>query len=163
MLEYVSRNTRRKDYDDNMKKYERQLKVPYYMLFQPDVIELTLYRHTGKKYVSVKPNEHERYAIGELELEVALLDDWVRYWFRGELLPLPAELLGQLQAANRRAEQAEQQREHAERQREHAEQQREQAERLLEQERADRAALEAELARLRQELQGPKPRRNNHK
>ncbi|MBI3411246.1 MAG: hypothetical protein HY040_23165 [Planctomycetes bacterium] len=30
MLEYVSKNTRRKDYDDNFDKYERDLKVPYY-------------------------------------------------------------------------------------------------------------------------------------
>src|SRR5262249_35568661 len=42
MLEYVSKNTKRKDYDDNMDRYEHQLKVPYYLLFQPDVQELTL-------------------------------------------------------------------------------------------------------------------------
>ena len=50
-------------YDDNVQKYEHDLKVPYYLLFQPDVQELTLYRHTGRKYVSVKPNAAERYAI----------------------------------------------------------------------------------------------------
>ena len=92
MLEYVSNHNKRKDYDDNMDKYERQLKVPYYMLFQPDVQELTLYRHNRRKYVSVKPNEEERHPIPELDLEVALLDGWVRFWFRGELLPLPGEL-----------------------------------------------------------------------
>src|SRR5579864_1372709 len=32
MLEYVSKSNRRKDYDQNMTKYERQLKVPYYLL-----------------------------------------------------------------------------------------------------------------------------------
>src|SRR5262249_18162449 len=64
----------------------------YYLLFQPDVLEMSLYRHTGKKYVSVKPGARDRCAIEELELEVALHDDWVRYWFRGKLLPLPAEL-----------------------------------------------------------------------
>ena len=92
MLEYVSKNTKRKDYDDNMDKYEHKLKVPYYLLFQPDVQELTLYHHSGRKYASVKPNEHGRLAIPELEMEVAILDEWVRFWFRGELLPLPAEL-----------------------------------------------------------------------
>jgi Uma2 family endonuclease len=163
MLEYVSRNTRRKDYDDNMQKYERELKVPYYLLFQPDVLELTLYRHNGTKYVSVKPNENDRYAIAELELEVALLDGWVRYWFRGELLPLPAELLRQVQTATRRAEEAERQRDQAERQLGQAERQRDQAERLLEKERADREAIAAELARLKQELEGQKRGRNNHR
>src|SRR5260370_11295822 len=44
MLEYVSRKSKRKDYDDNMHKCEHELKVPYYLLFQPDVEELTLYR-----------------------------------------------------------------------------------------------------------------------
>lgn len=96
MLEYVSRFSKRKDYDDNLERYERDLKVPYYLLFQPDVLEMTLYKHNGRRYVSVKPNEHDRYAIPDLELELALLDDWVRYWFRGELLPLPADLLKQV-------------------------------------------------------------------
>jgi Uma2 family endonuclease len=106
-LEYVSKSNKRKDYDDNMRKYEHELKVPYYLLFQPDVAEMSLYRHTGKKYVSVKPNARERCAIEELELDVALHGDWVRYWFRGELLPLPDELQQQRDQALARAEQAE--------------------------------------------------------
>src|SRR5262249_41668543 len=57
MLEYVSRSSKRKDYDDNMDRYEHELKVPYYLLFQPDVLEMTLYKHTGTRYRSVKPNE----------------------------------------------------------------------------------------------------------
>lgn len=107
MLEYVSKNSKRKDYDENRDRYEHELKVPYYLLFQPDVREMSLYRHTGKKYVSVKPNARDRLALDELELEVALHDDWVRYWFRGELLPLPAELQRQRDQALRRAEEAE--------------------------------------------------------
>jgi Uma2 family endonuclease len=102
MLEYVSKNTKRKDYDDNFNKYERQLKVPYYLSFQPDVCELTLYRHNRRRYVSVKPNGHERLALPEVELEVAILGEWVRFWFRGELLPLPAELQRDLDETLRR-------------------------------------------------------------
>lgn len=49
MLEYVSKSNSRKDYDDNMRKYEHELKAPYYMLFVPDEQELTLYRHTGER------------------------------------------------------------------------------------------------------------------
>jgi hypothetical protein len=71
--------------------------VPYYLVFYPDNQELTLYRHNGRKYVTVRPNAQGRYAIRELEMEVALLDGWVRFWFRGELLPLPADLLRQLE------------------------------------------------------------------
>ena len=33
VLEYVSKNNKRKDYDDNFDKYERDLKVPYYLTF----------------------------------------------------------------------------------------------------------------------------------
>jgi Uma2 family endonuclease len=92
MLEYVSKHTERKDYEDNFQKYERELKVPYYLLFHPDDQELILFRHTGRKYVVVKPNEHGRYAIPELDLEVAVHEGWVRFWYRGQLLPLPADL-----------------------------------------------------------------------
>jgi Uma2 family endonuclease len=96
MLEYVSKSNKRKDYDDNMQKYERELKVPYYLLFFPDGQDLTLYHHNKRKYVSVKPNANDRLAIPELELEVALLNGWVRFWYQGELLPLPAEMQQEL-------------------------------------------------------------------
>jgi hypothetical protein len=99
VLEYVSKGNRRKDYDDNMRKYEHELKVPYYLLFIPDMQELTLYEHTGERYLSVTPDEHGRYAILKLELAVALHGGWVRYWFRGELLPLPADLQALLDEA----------------------------------------------------------------
>src|SRR6266446_593993 len=60
MLEYVSRNNRRKDYEDSFDKYERDLKVPYYLVFYADDQELTLYHHNGKKYSTVKPNRQDR-------------------------------------------------------------------------------------------------------
>jgi hypothetical protein len=101
VLEYVSKSNSRKDYDDNMRRYEHELKVPYYMLFVPDEQELTLYRHVDDHYVSVAPDENGRYAIAELELAIGLLEGWVRYWFRGELLPLPADLLRSLKDAQR--------------------------------------------------------------
>ena len=57
-----------------------------------------LFRMKDDRYSAVPPNAAGRRAIPELELEVALLDGWVRYWFRGELLPLPGDLLRQLNA-----------------------------------------------------------------
>src|SRR5262249_284516 len=36
VMEYVSAASRRKDYEDSFRKYERDLKVPYYLLFYPD-------------------------------------------------------------------------------------------------------------------------------
>lgn len=93
VMEYVSKHNKRKDYDDNFERYEKELKVPYYLLFYPDGEEMTLFRLGEKKYVAVRPNAAKRYAIPDLELEVALLGGWVRYWFRGELVPLPGDLL----------------------------------------------------------------------
>src|SRR5262245_23913656 len=61
MLEYVSKSNKRKDYDDNFDKYEKELKVPYYLIFYPDDQELSLYTTHAGKYVSVQPNRHGRY------------------------------------------------------------------------------------------------------
>lgn len=176
VLEYVSKETKRKDYDDNMRKYERELKVPYYLLFYPDAQELTLYHHNGRRYVSVKPNSRQRYPIKELELEAALVDGWVRFWFRGELLPLPADLQQELnetrreligerqarQAAEQRSEEERQARQAAEQRSEEERQARQAAEQRSEEEHQARQAAEQELARLRAEMQQMK-RRRNHK
>jgi Uma2 family endonuclease len=141
VLEYLSKSNKRKDYEDSYRKYERELKVPYYLLFYPDDEELTLYIHNGKRYVSVKPDEGERYAIPELELELALRDGWVRYWFRGKLLPLPAELQRELDDTRRQLEDTNRQ---------------------LAEERRARQMAEDELSRLRAQMEQLK-RRNNHK
>jgi len=106
VLEYVSKSNRRKDYDDNMRKYEHELKVPYYLMFVPDQQELTLYRHTSGRYISVAPNAQGRYAIKELEIEVGLLDGWVRFWHQGKLLPLPGDLLNDLESTQRQLTEA---------------------------------------------------------
>jgi len=103
VLEYVFKNSERKDYDDSFYKYEQELKVPYYLIFHPEEQELTLFRHTKRKYVSVKPNEHGRLALSELKLEMGLLGEWCRFWYRGELLPLPADLLRRAEEAEQRA------------------------------------------------------------
>ncbi|HEV3259236.1 MAG TPA: Uma2 family endonuclease [Gemmataceae bacterium] len=112
VLEYVSNHIKRKDYEASFDKYERDLKVPYYLVFYPEQQELTLYRHTGKKYVSVKPNKHGRYPIPQLTLELALHDGWVRFWYEGELLPLPADFQRALDEAERRAAEEKQRADH---------------------------------------------------
>src|SRR5262249_33068267 len=94
--------------------------------------ELTLYRHTGEKYVTVVPDGNGRCALPQLEMEVALLDGWVRFWFRGELLPLPADLLREVQAMREQLRHAE---------------------RLVEQEKQARLAAEARADSLAKELE----------
>jgi Uma2 family endonuclease len=91
-MEYVSPSTRRKDYEDNLPKYE-VLRMPYYLIFEPEMKEIVLFRLNRRRTLqSVKPNAAERYAIPEIELEIGLYDGWMRYWFRETMLPLPAEL-----------------------------------------------------------------------
>lgn len=153
-MEYVSKNHRRKDYDQSLRKYEQELKVPYYLLFYPDHQELTLYHLEGERFRSVKPNEQGRYAVPELELEVALHDRWVRYWYRGELLPLPAELQQELDDARQKIEQ-QKRRADVEARRADEIQQR------LDAELQARRDLERELAELRSALGRQAPRRDD--
>jgi Uma2 family endonuclease len=110
-LEYVSKHNKRKDYEDSFHKYERELKVPYYLLFYPDNQDLTLFHLRGRKYQSVPANDAGRHAIPELEIELALLDGWVRYWYQGELLALPAELERERDQARAEAAQERQEKE----------------------------------------------------
>ena len=117
VMEYVSNSSERKDYVETMQKYEVELKVPYYLLFYPDNQELSLFRHDGTRYVTVLPDEAGRCAVPELEMAVSLTDGWARFWCRGEMLPLPGELLRDLDRANgeaarqkRRADEAERER-----------------------------------------------------
>ncbi len=131
VLEYVSKSSVRKDEEVNYAKYEQELQVPYYLLFYPDADELTLFKLKDGKYSTALPNEQGRYAISELELEVALLGKWMRYWFRGELVPLPGDLLKERNAAVQERNAAVQERNA---------------------ERAARLVAEAELAKLREEL-----------
>jgi Uma2 family endonuclease len=131
VLEYVSKQNRRKDYEDNFEKYEQELRVPYYLLFYPDNEEMTLFRMGAKGYAAVAPNATGRVAVPELELEAGLLGEWVRFWFRGELLPLPGDLLVERDVAR---------------------EQRDEARLERDAERQARLAAEAEIAKLREEL-----------
>lgn len=168
VLEYVSKTNHRKVYEDNFAKYERELKVPYYLVFHPENQELTLYRHNGKKYVTVKPNRQGRYPIRPLEMEVAIREGWVRFWYRGELLPLPDELQKELdqtkthlEQAAQRAEAAAQRGEEAVRRAEEAIRQAEEATRRASDIQARLEQAERELAQLRGAGQPP-PTRNRH-
>ncbi len=93
VFEYQSKSNSRKDYQQSYDKYEIELKVPYYLMFHPDEQELTLFRFNKRtgKYASVLPDDEGRYAIRELDLTIALLEGWARYWWKGKLLPIPME------------------------------------------------------------------------
>jgi Uma2 family endonuclease len=161
VLDYVSKHNRRKDYDDNFDKYEKGLKVPYFLRFHAETKDLTLYHHTGKKYTPVRPNGHGRYPVPDLEIEVGLREGWVRFWFRGQLLLLPAEILRELdklrQAAQQESHRPEQEKQRADEARQRADQLQE----LLERERQERLAADRELKQLRAQARPNRKRRPN--
>jgi Uma2 family endonuclease len=152
MLEYVSKYNKRKDYEDSFRKYERDLKVPYYLVFYPDAQELTLYRHTGRKYVAVPPDEQDRHPLSQLELEVGLQDGWVRFWYQGQLLPLPADLQHELEEARKEAAREKRRATRARHRAEEAVRRAELEKHRAEQEAARRRAAEREVAELRARL-----------
>ncbi|MCE9531243.1 MAG: Uma2 family endonuclease [Planctomycetes bacterium] len=159
VLEYVSKYNKRKDYEDNHKHYETALKVPYFLLFFPDSQDLTLYRHNGKKCVSVPPDNHGRHPIPDLEMEVGLLNEWLRFWYKGEFLPLPGDMQRELDEI--RHELAVQKR-RSERETKRADQEKlraDEVEQAMNKEREARLTAERELEELRARLAArpPKP------
>jgi Uma2 family endonuclease len=86
-LEIVSPSNRG-EYTEKRELYEQKLKVPYYLIYDPEAapLQLCLYRHDGTEYQIVRPNEHGRYPIQEIDLEIGLIDGWARLWFEGELV-----------------------------------------------------------------------------
>jgi len=95
VLEYVSDDPD-KDYEKNFQRYQSIFKIPYYLIFDPDQQSLLLYRLRDGRYMPVEPDAKGRIPIQRLELEIGLLDGWVRFWFRGELIPVTAELRDQM-------------------------------------------------------------------
>ena len=160
VLEYVSKSSRRKDYEESFRKYERELKVPYYLLFYPDNQELTLFRHNGRRYASVVPDEDGLHALPELEMAVGMVEGWARFWFRGEMLPLPGVLQHDLDEARRQLGRLRRQTRRANRRADEeaaradeAFARADEAERRLSEEQQSRLRMEAEVARMRADLE----------
>lgn len=148
VMEYVSPGNERKDYEASYEKYEKELKVPYYLVFYAKRGELTLFRHDGKRYVTVLPNERGRYEIPELEVELALAEGWVRFWFRGERLEMPSQMRQERDDAVRERDEILAERDEVRAERDDA---------LAERDDAVSKAkrLEDEIAELRRRLAGP--------
>jgi hypothetical protein len=106
VMEYVSKSNQRKDYEDNMEKYERDLKIPYYLCFYHETQDMTLFQLRKRTYRVVRPDERERVAVAELDIEMALVNGWVRFWYKGELIELPNDMYQKLTQANANLTQA---------------------------------------------------------
>src|SRR5687767_11356326 len=49
VLEWVSHSNKGKDYGEAFKKYERDLKVPYCLMYHPEDQDLRMHQHDGKR------------------------------------------------------------------------------------------------------------------
>lgn len=114
VFEYVSPSSHRKDYQDNFRKYESEVRVPYCLIYYPDREDFQAFRLEGDQYERLPPNARGRFEVPELELEAAVQDSWVRFWHRGELLPLPAEMERRVEQERQRADRERQRAEQAE-------------------------------------------------
>jgi Uma2 family endonuclease len=113
--------------------YERILKVPNYIIFDPESGNIEVYGlYDTKQYIVREPDENQRYWIAEIKLYLGVWQgthdnrtgNWLRWWDeQGNLLLWGTELV-------------EQERQRAEQERQRAEQERQRAERLLAQLRA---------------------------
>jgi uncharacterized membrane protein YqiK len=166
VLEYVSAGleNQRKDYEINRLRYERDLAVPYYLIFDPLTKKLTFLHLVNGRYRNVKKNENGRYPVPELKLELAVHEGWVRFWFEGELLPLAAEMLAELtqarektifekQSAEQERLRAEQEKIRAEREKQRADQEKIRAEHEKQKAEQERARADTEAEKNRQLLE----------
>jgi Uma2 family endonuclease len=104
VLEYVSPSGRNTEYMEKRQCYEQDLKVPYYLIHDPEAapLVLCLYHYEGSGYQLVKANEHDRFPIPELNVEIGVVDGWARLWFQGELLLPTGELAARMREVQRR-------------------------------------------------------------
>ncbi len=120
--------------------YERILKVPNYIIFEPDSGSFESYRlKSTEQYILQEPDENQRYWIAEMNLYLGVWQGmrenrtgkWLRWWDeQGNLLLWGLEL-------------AEQERQRTEQERQRAEQERQRTERLAAQLRA--AGIEPDM------------------
>jgi Putative restriction endonuclease len=128
--------------------YERILKVPTYVMFEPDYGLLEVYRLKAERYELEQPDVEGRHWFADLGLFLGTWRGkkeeregyWLRWWDEAEqLLPWGVELVEQeRQRAEQERQKAEQERQKAEQERQKAEQERQKAEQ--ERQRADRLA-----------------------
>ena len=67
--------------NSNCKSHDADAEVP-----------LKVLQHNGSAYDLVLANDQGRFPVPELDLEIALKGDLIRYWHKGELLPIPQEV-----------------------------------------------------------------------
>jgi hypothetical protein len=163
-LEVVVASKRRKDFQDNVKRYAR-LGISEYFILDWRTHTLLGYRLPPESqavaYQRLVP-QAGRLSSAVLGLELFMHGPRVKFAFGDAVLPDPEELVGRLEGlvtqAVQRAERIEAQLLEEQRLREEEQRLREEEQRLREEEQRLREALEQEVAELRRQLSEPKER-----
>jgi Uma2 family endonuclease len=104
VMEWTCKTNTRKDYADHRRRYERDLKVPYYLLFHPEDVVVEMHELVDGNYRRMEPDSNGRYRLPLLEVELGLVDKYIRFWHRGELAKLGVELYEELNERKLRRE-----------------------------------------------------------
>ena len=138
VVEYVSgdgsEERDRTPYSGKLWVYEQAIRATYYAIWDPQQLRLEVFELVRAHYQPMAPNEHSRFLIPEMELELGVWEGeyqnhpghWLRGWdLNGRILPSPEES-------------GEEQRQRAEREKQRAEHEKQRAEH--EKQRADKLA-----------------------
>ncbi|MAE15841.1 MAG: hypothetical protein CL911_00180 [Deltaproteobacteria bacterium] len=74
VMEFSSFSTRREDHHKKKRIYEQILKVPYYVIFDPHAVYLTVYELGAQDYRQLETDEQGHCHLPGLQLRVALED-----------------------------------------------------------------------------------------
>jgi Uma2 family endonuclease len=121
--------------------YEKILKVPVYIIFDPDGGLLEFHQLKNRRYKLELPDENGRHWVASMNLFLGTWQGtkegrtgyWLRWWdSAGNLLPWAVELVEQeRQRAEQEHQRAEQERQRAEQERQRAEQEQKQKDKLI--------------------------------
>jgi Uma2 family endonuclease len=106
VIELLSSSTAAVDRGTKKELYQNVWRLPEYYWFHPETLEFAGFRLVKGKYEAIEANDSGRLVSEQLELELGIHDQKLR-WFTaaGELIPLPEEVERQRAEQERQARQ----------------------------------------------------------
>lgn len=106
VVEHSSYSTKKEDHHKKKQIYERILKVPYYVIFDPHVIYLYVFELIDGKYQFVEANETGHYFMSDLNISIAIENSNELRLFDSAGNPIPTSSEKQAQRAELEAQRA---------------------------------------------------------
>lgn len=111
VIEFSSRKTKKKDYEEKKQIYEKILQVPYYLIFDPEKLTLDLFELKESGYEMVQSNDRGYWPMEGLKLQVGFRLPDALMFFDDQNYPIlskaeQAQLEANRERAAKEAEQA---------------------------------------------------------